>query len=446
MGYTINPLSGQFDNTGEPPKLANLDDFDLSAPADGDSIAYNQATGNWEPYSNTISQEVDTTTTAPTSGKVLKFKGNSNKWESDSSSLNELTDVNLLQFAGALEDGAVLVYANGEWVAGPKIGGVNYNAITDPLAAYVPFAMSFEAPAYIGQTIEQTGSEGSITSLVYPSYGYDIGLSQFSSSHDDETHAAAPAPREGGVLESVSFSAARFNRSGTSTTDDWRWFSTGHDFCFEFISYCPDPGYQFFPYTELVSGSFNIITSHVRVENNTIDGASLRIFGSTYPGNGLDMGLTGPGYHHYAVTREGNTYRLFADGNELLEVTDTQTWTTPSTVGIVLGLYYSKFSSPTYSPNGRDTLQVRMTWDHPRYTEAFTPPTYFIQPTVNQPYSLGNFSDLDLTTTPPVNANVLLYDGTSWVPGPEMIDLAVLKAETAAAIDFADFQTRIAAL
>lgn len=52
----------------------------------------------------------------------------------------------------------------------------------------------------------------------------------------------------------------------------------------------------------------------------------------------------------------------------------------------------------------------------------------------------------DVFTTNAITGNVLVYDGTSWLPGQPFITLAALKSTVANSTSFADFQARIAAL
>ena len=59
------------------------------------------------------------------------------------------------------------------------------------------------------------------------------------------------------------------------------------------------------------------------------------------------------------------------------------------------------------------------------------------------------FPDRGSTTITPPDGSALVYDSGNWTwsaPDEEYISKATLKAEVAAATDFADFQARIAAL
>lgn len=61
--------------------------------------------------------------------------------------------------------------------------------------------------------------------------------------------------------------------------------------------------------------------------------------------------------------------------------------------------------------------------------------------------AIDDLTDVDTSTTSPTDGQVLIWvDANSqWEPG-DYISKATLKAEVAAATDFTDFQTRIAAL
>jgi len=125
MGYSINPLSGEFDYSY--PIATNLSLFvDVDIPngiSDVDGIAL--INGKWTVRSIHIKQTVDTETVAPTDGDVLKYNGV--KWEPSGQALSEYSDYDLSISLDTIANGKTLSYHNGSWSVGPYVGVTAYN-------------------------------------------------------------------------------------------------------------------------------------------------------------------------------------------------------------------------------------------------------------------------------------------------------------------------------
>jgi hypothetical protein len=78
---------------------------------------------------------------------------------------------------------------------------------------------------------------------------------------------------------------------------------------------------------------------------------------------------------------------------------------------------------------------------------SFTGDQWFTFADPTQPNRISSNADVDTVTTAPTDGQILVWNNTNtqWEPG-DYISKATLKAEVAASTDFADFQTRIAAL
>ena len=130
-------------------------------------------------------------------------------------------------------------------------------------------------------------------------------------------------------------------------------------------------------------------------------------------------------WYHIAIAQEGANFRIFIDGN------------TEITANYPNGLYASNETVIIGgTPTSSSTVHIldgyidnyRVTKGTARYTTNFTPPE-----------SAGGVTPSDGQVLTWVTAN------NQWEPG-DYISKATLKAEVAAATDFADFQSRIAAL
>lgn len=130
--------------------LDGLTDVDTStvAPADGQVLKFDSASGLWKPEADAVGSpgvttldgltDVDTSTTAPTNGQVLKFDSASGLWKpqadavgtSGATNLDGLTDVDTSTVAPT--DGQVLKFdaASGLWKPQPDATGSGSGSIT----------------------------------------------------------------------------------------------------------------------------------------------------------------------------------------------------------------------------------------------------------------------------------------------------------------------------
>ena len=158
----------------------------------------------------------------------------------------------------------------------------------------------------------------------------------------------------------------------------------------------------------------------------------------------VNESLTAGQWQHIAVSRAGGTLRIFIDGVEKGTFPNI-TRNFSSTEKLRIGRWDS---SGSYTFDGlMDDL--RITKGEARYTANFTPPIAQLSldsgdKTPTMPLDVLT----DVSVSGATEGQSIAYSATTetWLPAGPYISLATLKAEVAASTDFADFQSRVAAL
>ncbi len=131
------------------------------------------------------------------------------------------------------------------------------------------------------------------------------------------------------------------------------------------------------------------------------------------------------GWQHIAVTRAGDTYRLFMDGAVIATATSS------ATVAVTGDFTLMASNSSGTDPVAGDVFDFRITEGVARYTAAFTPPTQSFLPFAARPYS-GTFGLGDEHW----NDVVLLLDGTD--PATDLSTQQQTVTETGSSTGFSN--------
>ena len=124
---TSSPLTIGAYSSGEARRLDGyIDDVRITKGVARYTSAFNVPTtafSNTQATATSINDnvDVDTSTVAPTDGQVLAWDNTAQKWEPATPTTSGLPTA---------QDGEALIYENGQWVAGPVIGGVDYTLPT----------------------------------------------------------------------------------------------------------------------------------------------------------------------------------------------------------------------------------------------------------------------------------------------------------------------------
>ena len=340
--------------------IDDLGDVDTTtvAPTDGQALVWDAANNQWEP--GTVSggggasaiddlSDVDTSTVAPTNGQVLTWDGS--QWEPATPTTSGLP---------AAQDGEALIYENGQWVAGPVIGGVDYTSGGDANFSSVGFLINPE------------GSNGS------------------TSFTDLSNNAATITAHSSAQISTAQYkfgtSSAYFNGSEDRIQIPYAsWMTFGsNDFTIEAWVYIDAN-------SDLNGGNdrnAEIVTTLTRTSGSTNNSWSFRVKGdSTTTGTGLNFiyrqGGSAPinfsptatvaqqTWHHIAAVRNGDTLDLYLNG---ISIGST------SVAGVSLtsqdGLIVGAFLYGSTQPDLRGYVDgLRITTGVARYTANFTPPT-----------------------------------------------------------------------
>ena len=365
-----------------PYSIDKLEDVDTStvAPTDGQALLWDAANNKWEP--GTVSggggataiddlSDVDTSTAAPTNGQVLTWDGS--QWEPATPTASGLP---------AAQDGEALIYQNGQWVAGPVIGGVDYTSSSD--SSFNNVELLLFGNGTNGSTTFTDSSSNALTLTV-------AGNTQISTTQS----------KYGGA--SIYFDGVG---DRLTVTDSVLALGTG-EFTIEFWMYAESTAqYE----AMMACGNADTNNSWQITGGSTLSlslGTSGVVASTTFPS--LDT------WHHVAATRDSsNTVRLFLNGTSVGSATNT-TDLTASNLNIganrAVNAYFHGYLD-----------DIRITKGVARYTTNFTAPTAELPTggtTVTIPYSIDNLDDVDTSTVAPTDGQALVWDNTAsqWEPG-----------------------------
>ena len=349
------------------------------ALAEGDIIQYESATSKFRPVQLGVDDlsDVDTSTVAPTDGQALVWDNANSKWEPGTVSGGGGTSLPTAQ------DGEALIYENGQWVAGPVIGGVSY-INGDPNFSSVAALLHFN------------GVNGSTT---FTDDGPD-GLSMAASG-------------------SVSISTAQSKFGGASGL-----FPGGSHLTFPAtIPFDSDPfTVEAWVYPTSLPGESNIYSARRNGSGITFrlrsTGALDFFYSSGVSAFQTTAQVSLNTWTHVAVTRDSNNlFTLWIDGVSSATNTITASMGTGNTPVIGKSADFNGEYFNGYIDDLRITAGVC------RYTANFTAPTAELSsPATAQitiPYSIDKLDDVDTSTVAPTDGQALLWDNTAqkWEPG-----------------------------
>lgn len=527
--------------------LDQLADVSVSTATNGSVLAYNSGSGNWEPASappadisgNSINDlsDVDTATTPPSDGQVLTWSSTNNQWQPSltvgGSGINSVFEDTSPQLGGNLDvfESYIISTASrdiqlapngvGRFVvrgntldasitlncsqnthgviiqAPPHADGANYSLILPSTAGVAGQVLTSQGGSQL--TWEDAASDGASTlealtdvDLSTPATDGQVIAYNSTSGNWEPVNQSGGG---GGAVDSVNGETGVVSL-GIQDMDDFELSLDPVPTTYIKTTIQDSPtasGYTF-------GGSLLILNeSQVDPDGNTVDVASWAPF---EPGT-IWMTADDP-----ALIAEPVWYAFTYTGGELAvygqRVYDNGTWSPSEPSGGDVK-WFSNVSPtvPNYLPLAEDDVLL---WSDAsskfRPTQLATVATSGSYNDLTNlpsagPTSLDDLTDVDTSTAAPTSNQVLVWNGSAWVPGDQtggsggvdsingetgvvslgvtdlddvgnvppndgaaltyvantgkwepadVIDKATLKAEVAASTDFADFQSRIAAL
>lgn len=279
----------------------------------------------------------------------------------------------------ATTDGKALIVENGQWVAGPVIGGVDYT----PSGGDPDFNN-------VSLLLHMDGTNGSTTFT------------------DDSSNAFT----QSSSTASLTTSELKF---GTASGD----FTTSGDT----VKFTNDAAFRFGTGDFTIEGWFKPTLTGTEksvcgLGTNASDGFTLFVSPSQviFRANGTtdltvnSLTISQTSYTHIAWVRNGNTRSIYVDG--ALVGSDTLSFDVSNTTApFALGSLDTSGGSFRY---GGYIDDFRVTKGVARYTSAFTVPAAafpdFSNTPVTNPYSIDNLDDVDISTAAPTDGQVLAWD------------------------------------
>lgn len=380
--------------------------FSLTAPgsnftplADGDILQYEASSSKWRPVPLTglglsvasIDDigDVDTTTVAPTDGQTLVWDNVAQQWEPGVPGTA----------LPAAQDGEALIYENGQWVAGPVIGGVDYTpADTDANIADVSLLLLFNGSD--GSTTFTDSSPNALT--VTPS-----GNAQISTTESKYGGAAGYFDGAGDKIVVASDPGMAFAAGDDFTIEFWIWPTDAGGILDGGIMISANA-------TSFTTGVSQIVWDHGNARN---DVSLWNYAGSTSAPRCIATLPSKEAWHHVAFVRSGTTLTPYVDGVAGTAGTSSNAWDF-SDGGTAIGDYNGSWNG---SFNGY-LDDLRVTKGVARYTSNFTPPAQQLGTSAGDiviPYSIDKLDDVDTSTVAPVDGQALVWDNTAqkWEPG-----------------------------
>lgn len=282
-------------------------------------------------------------------------------------------------------DGQALIRENGEWVAGPVIGGVNYtpaNADTNYSDVYALFNFN----GADGSTTLTDASSFTVTATAYGNAALSTTQSKF-----------------GGASLSIPGTSDYVRVTHDSNAIPYWAHPNREDFTFEAWVYPTDQ-----------SGTTErVIFRNANYFRVTTFGGQLVFWGGSDVTNS-GLYLTDNQWNHIAIVGEAtaNDVWFYVNGVKSSVHTDYDGGDTPTATSYI---GHSNFIGYIDS--------VRWTQGVSRYTANFTPPTAeFVEQgssPVVIPYSIDKLDDVDTSTAAPTDGQALLWDAANskWEPG-----------------------------
>jgi hypothetical protein len=303
--------------------------------------------------------------------------------------IDDIEDVNL-SANNAPSDGRALIYQNGEWIAGPVIGGVDYiPSGGEPYFSNVDLLLKCDDQSGNNLFLDSSSNNLTISKIGSPTinneiYKFGIGAGQF----DGGSYIRTPSNSDLVI--------------GTN------------DFTVEMWVYTDNSSSQ--------------MTFWASLNNNGSTSTFLRTSGGQINlwQSGSNRGSTSVSYpisqwFHLAISRSSGSLRIFINGISRYSTTGSA--------------YSYNYTQNQHAFGGNGSVQyfngllddIRVTNGYGRYFDNFTPPTASFPTSSSLPvsilYSINNLDDVDTSTTPPSNGQSLVWNSATqlWRPSSSSI-------------------------
>ena len=354
---------------------------------EGDILVWDASDEKFKPASNssTLDELTDVSVPNPTPGQVLTWNDPNSRWEAASLS------------AGGLpvgEDGKALIWENGQWVAGPMIGGVDYTGGDDYFSD-------------VSVLLHMDGVDGSVNFVDSSSNNLTIGTNNQAQIKTDQSKFGGASAYFDGDTDYLVIPAGENLAMGTN------------DFTVECF-YRPTSKAATYPrIVQFGSNPWQTNDNWALLDRH--DDANTVFSVAFFPLAGNDLVLqstttvVNDTWYHLAVTRSGSTFRLFVNGVEEASYTNTAAVSASSEVLAYVG---GTIEGQSASANGY-VDELRITKGVARYTSNFAPPTEAFADAGGQvqiPYSIDNLDDVDVANA--TEGQLLGYNATAgkWEP------------------------------
>jgi len=293
-------------------------------------------------------------------------------------------------------DGEALIYENGQWVAGPVIGGVNYTPSGDPNFNNVELLLL--GNGVDGSTVFTDSSSNARTATA-------TGNTQISTTQSKYGGASIYFDGAGDYLEfAPDTNLIDWHTGGAFTVEAWIYASSWSGWALNSIPFmCGNQsatqlqGFWGFGANNSGNAAFQYWTGS----------QTQYVTGSTNLSTGT--------WHHIAMSYDGTTIRVFQNGSLDASTTSIITPQTSLSYNFTIGALNNNFITGYID-------DLRVTQGTARYTSNFTPPTAELPtsggPPVNIPYSIDKLDDVDTSTVAPTSGQVLSWDNANsqWEP------------------------------
>ena len=325
----------------------------------------------------------DVSVANPAGGQVLGWNSSSSLWEPVSAT-----------GLPSGQDGAALIWEDGQWVAGPVIGGVDYTPSgTDPY--YNSVSLLIRADGTDGSTSFTDDGPNALAITAQGNAQISTAQSKFggSSAFFDGTGDSLSTPSDTSLLLDADFTIEAWVRPEASARGAILSSVTPSAF---------------------TSGVSLLLFDHP----NAPDAVSLWV--NDCGANFLvsSGALNTSTWYHIAIVRETGNITFYLNGTEV------DTFACGSAVdfsdgGTLVGSYYGG------GFNGYID-DLRITKGLARYTSDFSAPTEALPgggAAVTIPYSINNLDDVDTSTVAATDSQALIWDDTAslWKPGSQNI-------------------------
>jgi len=383
---------------------------DLVPLTDGDILQWNEADQKFKPAQLPIDilNDVDTSTTPPTDGQVLTWVVANNQWEPADAAGGAVDSVN-----GQTGDVSLGIQdMDDATVAAPAAGDL---LMYSPSVSDESVILSFDSD------YDNSGSGGPLTSTPY-SVSLDSSEKKYGAS------SLALTTTSGSSVEYAD--SVAFDIPGDFTIEAWLWLDANTGSGIDSFVICTKRGSG---YTDEHAYSFSYAPT-----GYTSAGPERFLFtigsgsgGTNYNSNVYVM--PAQQWVHCAVTLSSGTLTFYADGVAIGSHGGVGTCATTASP-LRLGTYDASASAPQAWKIDDFAITKSV-----KYPGNFSPPGPLQLEAAGPQWQNVGSGATDGQVLTWVDAN------SQWEPG-DYISKATLKAEVAASTDFADFQSRIAAL